>query len=169
MAESIGIVPEHRASCIPTGRDVVYHTVEFRDASDPNVVRILPGVVRYTPLVVTYNRDQDRAQQLFHKGIVDWVDDARTSNSPLSTLRNASLITLAQDGTELERADLSHAFPIYFNPVTPDLANGTQRLYELHLALDGFQVTTSVPESSTIVLPAIVCAIWLRRVLKRHR
>ena len=158
---------------IPTGRllsadgaDVIIETVEFRDASDPNVVRILPGVVRYTPLVVTYNRDQDRAQRRFHEGITEWVDDAR-SNSTFSTRRNAALITSAQNGTELERVDLSHAFPIYFNPVTPDLATGTQRLYELHLALENFRVTT-VPESSSIILPAVICALWLRRSSRRH-
>lgn len=148
------------------GADVVIEAVEYRDGNSPNIVRLLPGMVSYTPLEVTYNRDQDLAQEMFHQGIVDWVGDLQTPNVTLSPRRDVTLVTLAPNGTELERAQLSNAFPIYFNPVTPDLAAGTDRVYELHLVFDGLSVSP-VPEPSSILLPAIIVVLWYRRISKR--
>ena len=76
--------------------------VEYKDGSDPNRIRLLPGPTRCGPIVLEYGTG-------LNPGLWDWYSSVIEGNP---VRKDGSVVLLANDDTEVARWNFYRAFPI---------------------------------------------------------
>ena len=112
-----------------SGFDSSIDVHEYREGSDPTTVRKLPGMTRYSNIVLRVGLTADRE-------LYDWLLDAAQGTV---RRRNGSVIVLDSTGNEAVRWNFRNAWPARWNG--PELsARGTDIAIEtLELAHEGIE------------------------------
>jgi len=104
--------------------------IEYKDGSDPNRIRLLPGPTRCGPIVLEYGTG-------LNPGLWDWYSSVIEGNP---VRKDGSVILLAGDGAEVARWNFYQAFPVRWEGPSLDSADSKGVAVEtMELAVEWFE------------------------------
>jgi len=108
--------------------------IDYREGADPNVVRKLSGLVKYTN--ITLRRGYTDSRDFFN-----WFHDVATGGSEAPTVRRDIVIIVQRDdGTERARFLVSRAWPCGYHPGDLDSLRSGVLIESIELAHEGFRL-----------------------------
>ena len=102
--------------------------IEYRDGSDPNTVRLLPGLTRCGPIVL-------RSGLTTSTELWNWVKQIHDGMTPVPR-KNGSVIIMDQSRTERARYNFYNAWPVSYELPPLDASSTGVLLESLELAVE---------------------------------
>jgi phage tail-like protein len=109
-----------------SGLQCTTEIIEYRDGSDPNVIRLLPGLTRCGPIVLKYGLTTSHE-------LWNWYQEVLNGNAPR---KNGAVIVLDATGTERARYLFYNGWPAKWEGPTLDASTSDVAIETLELAVE---------------------------------